>query len=254
MQDDNREALGSLLLWMGDDELILGHRDSEWCGHAPILEEDIAFANIALDEIGHAKIWYTLFAELVGESPDTYPDLLVFERSPQAFKNIQMVELPKGDWAFSILRQFLFDAYEIAHLEVLINSAYQPLAEAAMKIRKEEIYHYRHTRAWIQRLGQGTRESHHRMQNALTELWPYTRQLFALRQGTDSPVDEGYIPNPEQVRVSWQERVLPLIQSCELTIPGSPDAPTNRSQHTNHLKVLVNEMQSVARLDPQAEW
>ena len=155
MKADLKEALAHKLLAMADDELVVGHRNSEWTGHAPILEEDIAFTNIALDEIGHAKIWYQLLADLVGENPETYPDKLVFHREATEYRNIQMVELPIGDWAFTIVRQYLLDAAEFVRLGELVQSQYQPMAEAAAKIRKEEIYHYRHTHAWLQRLGLG---------------------------------------------------------------------------------------------------
>jgi ring-1,2-phenylacetyl-CoA epoxidase subunit PaaC len=247
-------TLTSLLLAMGDDEFILGHRDSEWCGSAPILEEDIAFANIALDELGHAKIWYTLLGSLIGENPDTYPDHLVFERAAGDFRNLQLVELPNGDWAFSMLRQYLFDAFEIARLESLKDSAYLPLAEAASKIRKEETYHYRHTQAWVLRLGQGTDESQRRMQNALNELWPYTRQMFFPHPGDAELVEAGYTFPMERIQKAWEGRVLPLLASCGLRLPDFDDMQVRREQHTKHLKVLLDEMQSVARLDPRAEW
>ena len=126
---------------LADDELILGQRDSEWTGHAPILEEDIAFSNIAQDELGHATIWYGLLSELTGEEPNE----LVFFRDFDDFRNVTLVELPNGDWAFSMLRQYLFDAFEMVRLSQLLESLYRPVAEAAAKIRMEELYHYRHT-------------------------------------------------------------------------------------------------------------
>ncbi|MFQ5576791.1 MAG: 1,2-phenylacetyl-CoA epoxidase subunit PaaC, partial [Anaerolineae bacterium] len=173
------QALIKTLLAMADDELILAHRNSEWTGHAPILEEDIAFSNIAQDELGHAVLWYGLLADLSAEDPQTYPDRLAFFRDAPDYRNLQLVELPKGDWAFTIVRQYLFDAAEAVRLPQLARSEYAPLAEIAAKIQREEIYHYRHTAAWLKRLGLGTEESHCRMQTALNALWPYTGQLFA---------------------------------------------------------------------------
>lgn len=249
-----QDALVSLLTSMGDDEFILGHRDSEWCGAAPILEEDIAFANIALDELGHAKVWYTLIGNLIGENPDAYPDQLAFWRSPEEFRNLQMVELPNGDWAFSMLRQYLFDAYEIANLGALKNSTYPPLAEAATKILNEEAYHYRHTHAWVLRLGKGTEESQRRMQNALDELWPYTRQFFFQRPGDDELVKAGYYTDMDEIRKAWETIVLPVLDSCEFLIPDTGNWRSGRELHSKHLNVLLEEMQSVARLDSQAEW
>ncbi len=144
MDNQLTQALAARLLAMADDELILGHRLSEWTGHAPILEEDIAFANIAQDEIGHAVIiWYTIRQELGEKSPDQ----LAFFRDADAFRNAQLVELPKGDWAFSMMRQYLFDTWEMLNLTGLQQSQYQPIAEAAVKMRPEEMYHYRHTHA-----------------------------------------------------------------------------------------------------------
>ena len=178
MNTNSPEELAEYRLGLGDDEMILAHRNSEWAGHAPILEEDIAFANIALDEMGHAAAWYRLVAELREQSPESYPDELVFGRTTSEFRNMQVVELPNGDWAFSLLRQYLFDALETVRLERLAESEWAPLAETAAKIRPEELYHVRHTEAWVRRLGLGTQESNERMQQAMDELYPYALQFF----------------------------------------------------------------------------
>lgn len=252
MDTEVKDTLREFLIALADDELILGHRDSEWCGHAPILEEDIAFANLALDEIGHANLWYSLLAGLEGADPLAYADRLAFWRDAQDFRNAQLVELPNGDWAFTILRQYLFDSAEIERLEVLVGSKYLPLAQTAAKIRTEELYHLRHTSAWVRRLGLGTVESHQRLQAALDQLWPYTSQLFEL------PGDPGITQNlgihlPE-ARQSWQARVIPLLNESQLTLPTGPELTLNRQGHTPYLPVLLSEMQSVARLDPEAEW
>jgi ring-1,2-phenylacetyl-CoA epoxidase subunit PaaC len=256
-----RHALENRLLAMGDDELLLGHRDSEWCGHAPILEEDIAFANLALDEIGHASAWYGLLAESRGEDPDRYPDRLVYFREAQDFRNVRLVELPKGDWAFSTLRQFLFDAYERVNLEALAGSRYPPLAQAAGKIRLEELYHLRHSRAWTQRLALGTGESHARMQNALEQLWPHAAQLFLLDAEAELLVREAYVSPAERLWSAWFDEVVPFLRACELRLPDGPEArdrclpeSAGREKHTPDFSVLVAEIQSVARLDPEANW
>lgn len=247
-------ALSDLLLALADDELILGHRDSEWCGCAPILEEDIAFANIALDEIGHAMLWYGLLSQLQAQDPDSYPDRLVFTRFPDEFRNIQMVELPNGDWAFSMLRQFLFDAAEAVRLASFVMSQFTPLAEIAAKIRKEEIYHYRHTHAWVRRLGLGTEESHMRMQKALDELWPYALQLFVPLPGEELLVEAGIILQNASHKAGWQERVRPVLEECKLSIPAVQTPDVNRTRHTPHLKLLVDDLQAVASLEPESEW
>jgi len=250
----DRRLLHSYLLALADDELILGHRDSEWCGHAPILEEDIAFANIALDEIGHASVWYALLSDLAGEDPEVHPDRLVYFRPPAEYRSAWFVELPKGDWAFSILRQYLFDALEKLRLERLAGSAYPPLAEAAAKIRLEEIYHQRHTSAWVRRLSLGTEESQRRMQAALDQLWPHTAQLFSLAPGEDALASAGYVPDPGELLQAWEAVVLPFLDECGLSVPSSPLVPAQRGEHSAHLAGLLEDLQLVARLEPQAEW
>lgn len=268
-------SLMDYLLAMADDELILGHRDSEWCGHAPLLEEDIAFANLALDEIGHALAWYGLLADLAGEDAETFPDRLVYFREAEGFRNIRLAELPNGDWAFSMLRQYLFDAFEILRLEALATSRHQPLAEVAAKIRKEEVYHLRHTRAWIRRLGLGTPESRARLQEAFDRQWPYAGQLFEPLPGEGRLVSAGFLPASASLEEGWAQEVLPLLAESGLSLRGSlrnaqregredgkaaaakiPGASPDqgRRRHTPHLAVLVGEMQSVARLEPEATW
>lgn len=242
------------LLTMADDELILGHRNSEWCGHAPILEEDIAFANISLDEIGHAIIWYQLHADLVTEDPDTYPDQLVYFRDAPEFRCAQFVTFPKGDWAFTIVRQYLFDMLEAVRLEKLTKSTFTPLAEAASKILSEEIYHLRHTSAWMKRLGLGTEESSQRMQVALNKLWPFTRQLLNPVEGEEKLVDAGIFPDPHEVSVDWEEQIRIHLEESGLTIPDVKFRTLRRDQHSQYLIDIIGELQEVARLDPEAEW
>ncbi|MBP6017159.1 MAG: phenylacetate-CoA oxygenase subunit PaaC [Candidatus Promineofilum sp.] len=253
MTDDAiRHALAERLLATADDELILAHRNSEWAGHGPILEEDIAFANIALDELGHAAIWYEVRAELTGEDVDR----LIFFRSPGQYRNIQLVELPKGDWAFSMVRQYLFDAAENVTLRQLASSSYRPLAEAAAKIATEEIYHLRHTSLWLRRLGLGTAESHARTQAALDTLWPYAQQLFAPSPPDVALHEAGIIPDVVVLRREWESLTRPFLSECDLVIPDNalPRRDIPRAEHTEHLMVLLAEMQAVARLDPKAEW
>ncbi len=252
MDEATRDALAAYLLGLGDDELILAHRHSEWTGHGPILEEDIAFTNIALDELGHATIWYELRQALTGEDPDE----LVFFREAGAFRNVQLAELPNGDWGFSMLRQYFFDVAEQVRLSHLKDSSYAPLAEAAAKILTEEIYHVRHTSMWVQRLGLGTQESHNRMQRALDALWPYTRQLFGREPGDERLIEAGIIPDPAVMYREWVAIVEPFLASCDLELPSDslPQRDVPRSEHTEALMALLTELQSVAHLDPMAEW
>jgi ring-1,2-phenylacetyl-CoA epoxidase subunit PaaC len=246
-----REALCGKLLAMADDELILGHRNSEWTGHAPILEEDIAFSNIAQDEQGHAAVWYGLLGELTGDEADK----LVFFRDAADFRNAQIVELPKGDWAFTMMRQYLFDAAEKVWLLHLLSSEYRPLAEAAAKIRTEELYHFRHSSSWVRRLGLGTEESHRRTQTALDTLWGYGLQLFAPLPGEERLVAAGFVPEAADACRAWEIAVTPFLVDSGLKVP-KPAQPTagSRTEHTPHLQSLIAELQEVARLDPEALW
>lgn len=252
MDATTREPLVERLLAMADDELILAHRNSEWAGHGPILEEDIAFANIALDELGHASIWYGLRAELTGEDTDQ----LIFFRNPGQYRNTQLVELPRGDWAFSMVRQYLFDAAENVWLKHLAASSYRPLAEAAAKIATEEHYHIRHTGMWLRRLGLGTEESRSRTQAALGLLWPYAQQLFVPLPDDVALIAAGIIPDPALLQREWEGQTRPFLEACGLSVPDDslPRRDIPRAEHTEHLMALLAEMQSVARLDPEAEW
>ncbi len=249
---ETTQALSGRLLALADDELILAHRNSEWAGHGPILEEDIAFSNIALDEMGHAAVWYGLLSELTGDDPDQ----LVFFRYASEYRNAQMVELPKGDWAFTLLRQYLFDAYEQVLLSHLMDSHYRPFAEAAAKIRPEERYHLRHTHAWVQRLGLGTEESNGRMQKALDQLWPYARQLFVPPASNTLLVERGYFPDLTLLQREWEAAVTPVLADSGLQLPEGqlPQRDIPRAEHTEYLMDLLNEMQAVARMEPAAEW
>ncbi|MBK8900180.1 MAG: phenylacetate-CoA oxygenase subunit PaaC [Anaerolineaceae bacterium] len=251
MNQTIQQVLIQKLLAMADDELILAHRNSEWIGHGPILEEDIALANIAQDELGHANIWYELHQTLTGDEPDE----LVFFRDAADYRSAQLVELPRGDWAFTMLRQYLFDAYELLLLDQLQHSRYQPLADACAKVRNEEIYHLRHTSSWIKRLGLGTAESNQRTQAALDELWPYVQQLFVPLPGELVLVEEDIVPDLAVVHKGWLERVRPFLIAAHLTIPLTDTPPTtNRSKHTPHLTTLLADMQKVARLNREAVW
>lgn len=247
-----RDALSARLLAMADDELVLAHRNSEWTGHAPILEEDIAFTNMALDELGHASIWYGLYGELTGEDADR----LIFFRNAGQYRNAQLVELPRGDWAFSMVRQYLFDTAEFVTLNHLKASSYSPLAEAAAKIATEESYHLRHTGLWLRRLGLGTEESHGRAQAALDVLWPYARQLFVPLPNDDVLVEAGIFPAAGLLLNEWTSMTRSHLADCGLTVPEEalPRRDVDRAEHTEHLMALLAVMQSVARLDPEAEW
>jgi len=245
------EALIRKLTALADDEIILAHRDGEWTGHAPILEEDIALANIAQDELGHAGMYLELRRALDGSDADR----LAFFRDADEYTNVRLVELPKGDWAFTMLRQFLFDAYEALWLSAAQKSSYAPLVEVAAKAVREEKFHLQHTALWVERLALGTEESRRRTQNALDELWPHVAQLFAPLPGEADLVVAGILPELEKVRASWESFVLPhLTEKCGLTLPMAlAETSEGRDVHTEHLAPLLAEMQGVAREHANAE-
>jgi ring-1,2-phenylacetyl-CoA epoxidase subunit PaaC len=251
--NQQQKNLSDYLTALADDELILGHRNSEWTGHAPILEEDIAFANIALDEIGHARLWYELAAEFLGADKSRFPDQQVFFRTAKDFRCLQLVELPKGDWAFSMVRQYLFDAFENHRLAALVKSEYKPLADVAGRIRNEEIYHLRHTTAWVKRLGLGTNESHRRMQVALDELWRYAQAFGAEMPGEIEL--EKVVPGSAGLFEMWVTEVTQFMKESGLEVPKSAGrVEVDRAVHSEYFPALIDDMQEVARLEPEAAW
>ena len=250
MSDDTTDsALIARLTCFADDELILGHRDSEWTGHAPILEEDIAFSNIAQDEIGHALVWYTILHEQLGH-PN--PDRLAFFRSTDEFRNATLVELPKGDWAVTILRHYLFDVYEQVRNAALAKDAYPPIVEAVAKLQREEMYHLMHSQGWLLRLGDATEESHRRMQAALDQLWPHALGLFEPIEG-----DADYSAQLDELQHAWSSQVTPVLTQATLVVPPDvqPVYGGRRGQHTEHMLHLLNDMQKVAHMEsPETVW
>jgi ring-1,2-phenylacetyl-CoA epoxidase subunit PaaC len=246
-----------LLLRLGDDRLVLGHRLSEWCGHAPILEEDIALANVALDLLGQATLFLRRAGELEGKGRDE--DALAYFREAVHFRNCLLVELPKGDFAFTIARQFLFDVYAVITLDALSRSTSAELAAIAAKSLKEAKYHVRHSGEWILKLGDGTEESHRRVQHALDDLWRFTPELFA-----PDPIDArlaslGVGPDLAALRPQWDALVRDVTDRATLTLPRElPHSPHLRGgragAHTEHLGHMLAEMQIVARSHPGATW
>lgn len=248
------DALFQYLLRQGDDRLILGHRLSEWCGHGPLLEEDIATSNIALDLLGHATMFLKLAGQLEGKGRDE--DALAYWRDETQFRNLQLVELPKGDFGFTILRQFLFDAWSLHHLAALARSSHAELAGVATKAHKETRYHLRHSSEWLLRLGDGTPESHQRMQRSLDELWPWTGE-FASQDAVDAELTaQGIGPDLALLKAPWEKMVTDLLTRATLVVPPGPMRMTGgrRGRHTEHLGHLLAEMQIVARSHPGARW
>jgi ring-1,2-phenylacetyl-CoA epoxidase subunit PaaC len=251
---ETRSALVEYLLRHGDDRLVLGHRLAEWCGHAPILEEDIALANIALDLVGQANLLLGLAGQMEGQGRDA--DALAYFREATAFRNLQLVELPNGDFGFTIIRQFLFDAYDVPFLEALQRSGHPELAGIAAKAYKEARYHLRHSAEWVVKLGDGTEESQRRVQRALDELWRFTGELFRPDDVDRTLMRAGLAPDLAALSPRWGERVEAVVREATLALPESTPAMLGgrRGWHTEHLGHALAEMQIVARSFPGATW
>jgi len=248
-----REAVVDLLYRLADDELVIGHRDSEWTGLAPILEEDVAFSSMAQDEMGHARAFYQLLEELGEGDPDT----LAFGRKPRAFRCASLVSLPnERDWGFCIMRQFLYDAAETVRLTALAESTLVPLSQLAAKIRSEEKYHLMHGRGWVLRLGKGTEESRRRMQDALDRAYPHALGLFEPTAADETLAQHGICPREEDLRRQWESAVAPVLEEAGLSVPPSA-APVHGGRvgrHPDALKRLLDDLQLVHNIDPSAQW
>jgi ring-1,2-phenylacetyl-CoA epoxidase subunit PaaC len=242
------------LLRLGDDRLVLGHRLSEWCGHGPYLEEDIALANIALDLIGQANLLLKRAGEAEGAERDQ--DALAFLRDSIEYRNALMCELPRGDFAFTTVRQFLFSVYSLHLWEALASSKDADLAGIAAKATKEVRYHVRHSTEWMLRLGDGTDESHTRAQTALDDLWRFTGELFETDDIEKALVAEGVATDSAKLMAPWRGMVDDVIKRATLTTPAGAFQQTGgrRGRHTEHLGYLLAEMQVVPRAHPGAKW
>jgi ring-1,2-phenylacetyl-CoA epoxidase subunit PaaC len=248
------DSLFEYLLRLGDDRLVLGHRLSEWCGHGPILEEDIALANIALDLIGQA----TLFLKLAGEAEGKgrSEDDLAYFREAVDYRNVHMVELSKGDYAFTIVRQLFFDVFSYHVLEQLQKSSHAGIGGVAAKGFKEVRYHVRHSSEWVLRLGDGTAESHDRTQSAVNDLWRFTPELFQADDVDREIAAAGIGADLDAIKPKWEGVVKDVLSRATLTIPDDPPAMTGgrKGRHTESLGHMLSEMQIVARSHPGAEW
>ncbi len=247
-------ALVPALLRIGDDRLVLGHRTSEWCGHAPILEEDVALVNIALDLIGQANLVLQHAGALEGTGRDQ--DALAFFREAVEFRNALLCELPKGDFGVTIVRHFFHSLFSVLQWEALSRSADTTLAGIAAKALKESRYHARHSGGWVIRLGDGTDESHRRAQEAVDALWSYTGELFMQPANEADLVSAGLTPDVSTLEPAWRAQVDDVLRRATLRVPevvwmqrGGRDG-----RHTEHLGHMLAEMQIVARSHPGAQW
>ena len=249
-----QEAKFEYLLRLGDSSLIIGYCLLEWCGHGPILEEDIALINIALDFVGNATSFLTYAAEVEGKGRTE--DDLAFMRGEREYRNLLITEQPNGDYANTIARQFLFDTYMFFLYEELKSSKDEMISALAVKSHKEVTYHLRHTSEWMLRLGDGTAESRQRLQDGLNGLWMFTSEMFEMDEVDAILIKEGIVPDLNKVRLAWEKRVHEVIAEATLEIPTTTfkQKGSKEGKHSEHLGFLLAEMQYVHRSFPDAKW
>ena len=242
------------VLRLADSNLVLAQRLGEWVGHAPALEEDLGLANVALDLLGQARMLLDHAGDLEGRGRGE--DDLAYQREESEYLNLTLVEQPNGDFGRTIVRQFLFDAWQLALYESLLQSTDGKLAAIAAKSAKESAYHLRYSSGWLVRLGDGTPESHERVQQALGRLWPFTNELFDGDDVDRSAAAAGVGPAPESLRDAWSRRVDEVLMEATLARP--PPVPFGwygkQGRHGEHLGYLLAEMQSLHRAHPGASW
>jgi len=251
-----QEVLHEYILRLADDRLILGQRLSEWTGHGPELEEDLALANIALDMIGHASSLYEYAAELSGEE-DRDDDYYAYFRDDTDFKNLKICELPIGDFGFTIARQFLFSSFSYFLYEELKNSDDEQFSGIIQKHLKEIKYHLRHSREWVLRLGDGTEESHQRIQEAFDDIWMYTGEFFDMDEVDEIAVKHGIGTDSTGFRNSWKELVVTTMEDATLDVPDFDQYMQEGGRqgfHTEHLGHILAQMQFLRRSYPDGEW
>jgi len=249
-----KQVLIDYTLHLADDSLILGQRNAEWCGHGPVLEQDIAITNISLDLIGQSRNFYQYAATLIGN--DSTEDSLAYLRKEEEFKNCLLVEQPKGDWAQTILRQFFFSQYQYLLFQQLQNSKDEQLAAIAEKSLKEVTYHLRWSSEWVIRFGDGTDESHQRMIKAIDELWKYTDELFSATNYELQVASDGAGIDVSKLKEQWLAKVKEIFSEATLPIPGKTfvQGGGKEGRHTEHLAYILTELQYMQRTYPGCDW
>jgi len=256
------KALIDYTLHLADNALILGHRNSEWAGHGPILEQDIAISNIALDLIGQARNFYQYAAQLTGK-PDTTEDSFAYLRDGWDYKNCLLVEQPNGDWAQTILRQFFFSTYQFYFYQQLQQSSDTQLAAIAEKSLKEVTYHLKWSAEWVIRLGDGTQESNQRMNSALNSLWKFTGEMLIPSPYEMELLSKNISVNLEQIKPGWNTKVKEVFEEATLNVPAEKNdkgeliwmqTGGKTGSHSEHLGYILAEMQFLQRAYPGSEW
>jgi ring-1,2-phenylacetyl-CoA epoxidase subunit PaaC len=237
-----------------DDALILGHRLSEWCGHAPALEEDMALANIALDLLGQARELYGFAAEVEGKGNDE--DKFAYLRDVRQYRNLLLAEQPNGDFARTLVRQFFYSAFADLYWRAMMQSRNPTLAAIAAKSEKESAYHLRHSSEWVIRLGDGTDESHRRTQAAIDDLWAFTGEMFESDEAERGLIDAGIAVDPATLKAAWLKTITGVLNEATLALPKSDwmQQGGRHGRHGEHLGHLLSELQSMQRTFPGAAW
>lgn len=252
------KQLFEYLLRLGDSTLILSQRLSAWCGHGPVLEEDLALTNTALDLLGQSRMWLTLAGEVEGEGRDE--DQLAYLRDAPQFRNCLLAELPNGHYGDTMARQFLFDVWHYFFLQRLSASSDERVAGIAAKSIKEVTYHVRRSSDMVVRLGDGTEESHRRMQEAINAVWPYSGELFVDDDIDRDVAARGIAPLLADLREPWLAHVREVLEEATLTVPGEEAAfhaalrGGRQGRHTESLGYVLAEMQFLQRAYPGARW
>jgi len=248
------QTLKELLYKFADDQLILGHRNSEWTGMGPLLEEDIAFSSMAQDKVGHSLAFYNLLHEL-GEQE---PDIVAFTRNANQFHNSQFVELPIGDYSFSLIRHFLFDHAELVRFTMLADCAIEEIAFVAKKLRGEVKYHVMHANTWIKQLGKANAESNTKMQAALDYALPFALGMFETSANENDIINANIYKGEAAVELKWKQNIAIVLKEANLILPAwntiSPVYGGRQGEHTEHLQPLLDEMTEVFKEDPTADW
>ncbi len=249
LTDATRTALAELLLSLADDEFVIGFWDSEWTGIAPILEEDVAMSSISQDEIGHARALYELLASLT----DADADAIAFGRSAGEFRHAALLNHARTDWAFTIARRFLYETADATRLAALARSSYEPLANLAAKMRREESYHLMHIETWLRRLASGTGAE--RLRDALTRAWPDAQAIFTPLDGEHELVRSGILPEPlTELRTRWAERVGSVLGELGITLDAAAVTDDGRTRRTDEFEWLHGQFTMVAASEEGATW
>lgn len=255
MASVTNDDLFEYLLRLGDSAMVQAQRLCQWCGRAPALEEELALMNVGLDLVGQARNWLDYAAELAADGRDA--DHLVFHRDERAYRNLLLVEQPNGDYAVTILKQFFYDAWHLAVLQGLCRSSDARVQGIAAKALKEVTYHLRRSGEWVERLGDGTEESRQRMLSALPRVWRFTLELVNADAVEQRLFQAGIIANPEQVALDWQALVEATFERASLPVPQPAShfyLNGRQGVHSEHLGLLLAEMQFLPRAYPDATW